>query len=227
MSYPATRFVSARDTVAAILAYLTADAGGPNEIAVRLGVSAAHLTAGVALQTAFLAVYVLYADPATRTRVVDAQMLVVWRSLDVWIREVQQIAKHSTESTVEDATNMRYNPNVGRGGRIEKPNRTMAWTFISGGTGYQIVESNLTTTEGVNQAGTPHGWRIEVDVARLAQDVDATEADFHVAEIIGHARVQLDYEPEDKGKLAHIRGRYLNARGETGPWSEVIVIPIT
>jgi hypothetical protein len=94
-------------------------------------------------------------------------------------------------------------------GRIEmKPNRTMVIHFVDETTPQRLAKPQgvhgcqIWSYVGDTPPADASGW------AFLALDTRTPYADEH--------------EAADAGKLAHYRLRWQNAKGETGPWSEVI-----
>lgn len=85
--------------------------------------------------------------------------------------------------------------------------------------GIQIVRFQNPETPDSN--AMPPNQDCEVD--RFVGEADLADNDVPFAHLedTGNHLLQVDYEPEDKGKTAYYRARYETDTGKTGPWSDV------
>lgn len=211
-------------TARKILNYLVADAGGPNENATRLSVTAETLTELATAETTTIAAQALAVDPATRTPTNIHAANDAGIELDRLNREIQQAIKHHKDVTRPDADAMDINLHTGGGARLPAPSLAAILALILVKTGEVLIEIYAQEPESMNKVAMPHGEKAELHwLFADTKEVQLAD-DFHIGKTTGRSRAEIPVTEANSGKFLHIKARFVNSRGELGPFGPVIVV---
>jgi hypothetical protein len=178
----------------------------------------------VPLQTAYLAAYQTWDNPATSTPVAFDNLKDAEKAFFPAYREFYGMMRASVLVTNASLEAMGYPPRSSGGHShhpvdryfidlILKPlgNLVISVAFVNRDTGSSVIPYYLTgaviyyvisDTPVVNQNALPY--------SRLAT----------------RSPLELTFSPEDRGKTVYLAARWQNRRGELGPWSEIVMAVI-
>jgi len=197
-----------------LIAYLVANAE-------RLGLSAATIAALLALQTAWEAAFALAEDPATRTKPSVAAKKVARTALEKELRA--SVKEHITYNrSVSDADR----GNMGLPVHDSKPTPAAVPTtrpevevkFD------QQREHSLHVYDSVQSSAGKPGGTMGFEIYRTVVAPDAPQPAVEQMQLVVlalHSPHKLAYTSAEQGKRVYYAVRWMNTRGQAGPWSEL------
>lgn len=196
---------------------------------VRLAISQATIDNFTALQTAWNIAFDVYSDRATQTPGSREVMKTNYTNCDTEVRKVQQSLKANAEITLTDDDYTQLDIHRDKTTRTPMPVPTIAPINI-------LLESkHLTNKVSSNEPNTDAENRIRLpDFAHsISRMVATTETDeppaitaYHPIDSVGRGVHMIIWNDEDNGKHGWLITQYANYKGETGPNSEPLRLPI-
>lgn len=92
------------------------------------------------------------------------------------------------------------------------------------GVGFQKIHAQ--NFEDPDFDGIPDGVSHIRTTWHIGDNPPANPGDFSETKDFTTAIFNINFLPEDAGKMVHIAGRYIGNRGQEGPWSKVVVVGI-
>lgn len=173
----------------------------------------------------FKAALDLAVDPTTKTLVtIAAKNGLKVTATEIFRAYAQQI-KANLGVVQEDKVALGLNPNVGPGGSIPAPSTHPILAITGAGPGTHTIEFADETTP-AKRAKPPGASHMELYVMIATVTAESpTPCGFRGT--YTKSPIMVDLSPDDIGKRATYFGRWANKKGEVGPYSVGVSLPVT
>ena len=215
----AQRYFDHSTELTSILFYLQSEAGGPNDNATRLGVSADEVLNILALRATFEAALNAYSD-ADKHNAITVQLMkdADYAAFAVILPLRQRLKNGVAALTAEDYAHLGIHRDKTTRTPAEIPTDVPTATWVKSDRLGLTYEATQQSPEGTNRLALPKDVRVARLLAVMPQGVEPTDGDYHPLETVTRSRFKLGFVIAEIGMNAYIRIAYENTAGR-GPFS--------